>query len=362
MQIITDRRNLHAIPELELNLPRTMAYLKERLEEVGCVPFSPIPNSMCVFFDFDADHAIAFRADCDALPICERTGAPYASTHPGKMHACGHDGHMAILLELARRLAKKEKLPHNVLLIFQPGEESPGGAKPICDTGILAQYNVQAVFGLHIWPGLEQGKMFSREKELMSHASELTVDVYGKSSHIARADKGIDALVGAAAFYSRMITLERSLPDHVYRLLNFGKFHSGTARNAISDHAHMEGSLRAFQDEVFDGLKNGLIAIGEEVAAETGCRITVHFSEGYPAEMNPPELCRRVRTVVEYEELKEPTMTAEDFSWYQRHVPGMFFFLGAGAVNALHSDYFDFDESILLKGADFFEKLAENFR
>ena len=362
MEIIRDRRALHAIPELELNLPRTAEYLCRVLERLNCQVFSPVDTAVCAFFDFGADHAIAFRADMDALPMEEKTGLTYASTHCGIMHACGHDGHMAILLELARRLDRKEQLAHNVLLIFQPGEESPGGAGRICDTGILARYRVQAIFGLHLWPGLPAGGVFSRVNELMSRSSEVNVDIYGKSAHIAKAAEGLDAVMAGCEFYRRAMELERTLPEQVYRLLKFGKFHSGTARNALSHHTHMEGSLRAFQDEIFESLRDGLYRIGEAIQAETGCTVEITMSSGYPAVLNPAELCRRVAAAAEYETIPEPSMTSEDFSWYQRVVPGMFFFLGLGDVSALHTDTFDFDETILEKGAQFFEKLAENFR
>ncbi|MBQ8833934.1 MAG: amidohydrolase [Oscillospiraceae bacterium] len=362
MQIITDRRALHRIPELGWELPETMAYLKNALSGLNCTVFEPVAGALCAWFDFGRDSAIAFRADADALPITERTGAEYASTHPGKMHACGHDGHLAIALEVARRLSEKKALPHNVLLIFQPGEETPGGAKRICDTGIFEKYNVKAVFGLHLWPGLEAGRMFTRENELMSHASEVTVDIYGKSSHLARAECGIDALAAGVELYRQVRATEGTLPKEIYRLLNFGQLHSGTARNAVSEHTHMEGSLRAFQDEVFDGLKARLYEIAADVEAKFGCTVTIHMSEGYPAVMNPPELCRKLAAYMDFGWLEEPTMTSEDFSWYQRFAPGVFFFLGLGDVPALHTDNFHFDETILLKGADFFEKLAENYQ
>ena len=148
MQVFLDRQALHAIPELGLELPKTAAYVKNALKDLNCKVFSPLEYAVCAYFDFGADHAIAFRADMDALPITEETGLSYASTHPGQMHACGHDGHTAILLELARRLSAKQNLSHNVLLIFQPGEETPGGALPICQTGVLETYQVKAVFGL----------------------------------------------------------------------------------------------------------------------------------------------------------------------------------------------------------------------
>ena len=362
MQIIADRRALHRIPELCWDLPKTMSYLKHALSGVNCRLFAPVEGSLCAWFDFGAKNAIAFRTDCDALPIAEKTGAEYASAHEGKMHACGHDGHMAVLLELARRLSEKKDLRYNVLLIFQPGEESPGGAKVLCDTGLLEAYGVIHVFGLHLWPGLEKGVVFTRKKELMARGAELTVDIYGKSAHIAKASAGLDATAAAVTFYQKMIALEQSLPKETYRLLNFGKFHSGTARNALSAHAHMEGSLRAFQDQVFDHLRDGLYAVAADVEQKTGCTVKVHLAEGYPAVMNPPELCERVAKIAPLKYLEEPTMTSEDFSWYQRHVPGIFFFLGLGEVPALHTDNFDFDESVLTRGADFFEKLAEDFR
>ena len=359
MNIREDRRALHRIPELDRNLPETFAYLNQVLSGLNCRVFAPVAGSLCAWFDFGQPETIAFRADADALPIAEKTGADYASRHPGCMHACGHDGHMAILLELARRIHEKKTLPHNVLLVFQSAEETTGGAKDICDTGVFGEYNVQAIFGLHLWPGLEAGVIASRKQELMARSSEVTVDIYGKSAHIAKAAEGVDALLAGTGFYRDAMELEKKLPDSVFRLLKFGKFHSGTVRNALSAHTHMEGSLRAFQDEIFDGLAQGLSNIGRAVEKETGCTVKLHLSDGYPAVMNPPELFDRVRGCVPFRELESPSMTAEDFSWYQKTLPGLFFFLGLGDVPALHTDTFDFDESILLKGADFFEKLAE---
>lgn len=362
MQIIEDRRALHRIPELELALPKTMEYIRQSLSGLRCDVFAPMDSALCAWFDFGADRAIAFRADADALPIQEQTNAPYASTHPGAMHACGHDGHTAILLELARRLSRKERLPHNVLLVFQPGEESPGGAKPLCETGIFEKYNVQAVFGLHLWPGLPEGEVFSRENELMSRSCEVNVDIFGRSAHIAKAAEGIDALAAGAEFYRRAMAMEAQIPKGIYRLLKFGRFTSGTVRNALSGHTRMEGSLRAFQDEVFESLRDGLFAIAGDMEREFCCTVQITMSDGYPAVMNPAGLYQRVRRAVDFRELPEPSMTSEDFAWYQKRLPGIFFFLGVGDTPALHASTFDFNEEILLKGADFFEKLAETFQ
>ena len=359
MRLIQDRRALHRIPELELRLPKTMEYLKNSLSGLGCRVFSPMESSLCAFFDFGAQETLAFRADCDALPISEQNRHDFVSTHPGCMHACGHDGHMAILLELARRLSVKKRLRHNVLLLFQPGEESPGGAKLLCQTGILAQYHVKALFGLHLWPGLERGVVFSREQELMSRSSEINVDFYGRSAHIGRSWEGIDALAAAVEFYARVTAMERALPGHIHRLLKFGRMESGRVRNALSDHTRMEGSLRAFQDEIFEGMVDSIRTIAADIEGNTGCRIEIGLSDGYPAILNPPALASAVMACAPYRILPEPSMTSEDFSWYQRYVPGMFFFLGLGDVPALHSADFDFDESVLHSGADYFETLAE---
>jgi len=297
----------------------------------------------------------------DALPIDEKTGAAYASTHPGQMHACGHDGHMAILLELARRLSKRKRLGRNVLLVFQPAEEATGGAKPICDTGVFQEYRVEAIFGLHLWPGLEKGRIFSRVGGMMSRSAELDVDIYGKSAHIGRSWEGIDSMEAASVFLQKAYELERRVPADIPRLLKFGHLQSGTVRNAISAHTRMEGGLRAFSDEVFFGLRDKLLEIAGEVEEQFGCTVKVHTSNGYPAIDNPPQLHDRVRSIVPFDHLEEPSMTTEDFSWYQRYLPGMFFFLGLGESPALHSNNFDFDESVLQVGADFFEKIAEGW-
>ena len=361
MEIFEDRRALHQIPELDRQLPETVAYITGKLSGLGCRVFSPIPGSVCAWFDFGQDKAIAFRSDADALPIGENTGLPFASHHPGRMHACGHDGHMAILLELARRLSKKETLNHNVLLVFQPAEETTGGARDICGTGIFKQYHVEAIFGLHLWPNLEAGVIASRCQEMMSRSCEVKVDITGRSAHIAKAAEGIDAMAAGVDFYRKACAMEGALPKHIFRLLKFGKLESGTVCNAISGHTRLEGSLRAFQDDVFYSLRAGLVSIGKEVERSSGCTVSIYMNDGYPAVMNPTKLYNKVRSLVDFRELPEPSMITEDFSWYQKTLPGMFFFLGTGNTEALHSDRFDYPEEILVKGADFFQELAEKF-
>ena len=362
MQIVEDRRALHRIPELDRQLPETLAYLRQSMENLRCRVFSPMEGALCAYFDFGARQTIAFRSDADALPISENTRLEFASTHPGKMHACGHDGHMAILLELARRLNEKEQLPNNVLLVFQPAEETTGGAKDICATGIFKEYNVKAIFGLHLWPGLAAGEIFSRRQEMMSRSCEVKVEIFGKSAHIAKASEGIDAMAAGVDFYTRVAAMEAALPKKVFRVLKFGKMESGTVCNAVSGYTKLEGTLRAFQDDVFYSLRAGIVSTGKAVERRTGCTVNIYMNDGYPAVMNPGDLYDRVRKLVDFKELEAPSMITEDFSWYQKTLPGLFFFLGLGDVPALHADDFHFDENILVKGADFFEALAQKYQ
>ena len=361
MQIIKDRQELHRIPELDRDLPRTMEYVTQQLSGLQCHVFSPMEGAVCAWFDFGADSAIAFRSDADALPITENTGLSYASGHPGKMHACGHDGHMAIALELARRLSGKEGMKKNVLILFQPAEETTGGAKDLCATGIFKKYAVEAIFGLHLWPGLAEGEVFSRCKEMMSRSCEVKVDIVGRSAHIAKAEEGIDAMAAGVDFYSRAMAMERALPKSVFRLLKFGKLQSGTVCNAISGHTRLEGSLRAFQDDVFFSLRAGLVSIGKTVERNSGCAVTISMNDGYPPVMNPTKLYKKVQGMVQFHELPAPSMITEDFSWYQKTLPGIFFFLGIGDTPALHADDFNFNEEVLIKGADLFEQIAERY-
>ena len=333
MGLVEDRRALHQIPELVRDLPETRAYLERALSGLGCRVFSPEGSSVCALFDFGRPDALAFRADMDALPILEATGLPFASRHKGKMHACGHDGHMAVLLGLARDLAGRSQLPHNVLLVFQPAEETGGGAKDICRSGVFARQSVRAIFGLHLWPDLPAGTVASRAGPMMTRSSEVTVEVTGRSAHVARAEEGLDALAACAAWYQGAAALERSLPQDTPRLLKFGRMEAGTVRNAVAGSGHVE--------------------------RETGCQVAVRFSEGYPALINPPALLEQVQKLYPVAPLARPALITEDFSWYQQALPGLFFFLGCGPAPALHAADFDFDEGALSVGLDLFRAIAE---
>ena len=230
-----DRRALHRIPETGCRLPETAAYLRGALAEMPCTLLAPWEDAVCAYFDLGKDETVAVRSDMDALPVTERTGLPFASAHPGRMHACGHDGHMAMVLGLARRLAAGEVRPQrNVLLIFEPAEETTGGAAPICATGLLERYHVTRVFGMHLWPELPAGVIASRAGAMMSRSCELTVEITGRSVHLARFAEGCDALDAAAGSVSQV-------KDCTLSLMQVAKGQGITV--FVIGHVNKEGSI-----------------------------------------------------------------------------------------------------------------------
>lgn len=359
----TYRRDLHQIPELELDLPMTQQYIKNVLEPLPCTLSSPIPCSVLAFFDAGKETTVAFRSDMDALPVQEATTREFKSRNEGRMHACGHDGHMAMLLTFAHELADYYKeLPHNVLLIFQPGEETPGGAEPLCKTGFLEQYHVKRIFGFHLWPMLPKGIVATRKNEFMARASEVNIDIEGKSAHAAKYKEGIDALEVAMRYVLSLYDMEQmEIAPDVYRLLRFGKFESGTVRNVVSNHTRLEGSLRAFQEDTFEYMKRRLYEIAETYEQKYQVHFQFDINTGYPAVINDEALVDLVLKEVGEEEilqLEQPEMISEDFAFYQKKVPGVFFFLGTGTGIALHAHDFDFDEEVLIKGVETYKKLS----
>lgn len=362
MSVVDHRRALHAVPELDNQLPETTAYVRSVLEPLGCKVFSPITGSVCGFFDVGKPETVAIRADLDALPVTETTGAAFASRHPGQMHACGHDGHTAMALSLAEYAAAHlAELPRNLLLLFQPSEETTGGARQLCQAGVLERYRVRRMFALHLWPGLEPGAVASRPGPLMARSNEVTVTVTGKSVHLSRAAEGRDALTAGISYLQRAYAMMDQLPEPEPRVLRFGKMVSGTVRSAVSGQTVLEGSLRTYREDTFRFCKRQLEDIGRTLAAETGCGVAVGLSEGYPAVWNHEALYEKICTQLGADaprSLAEPALAAEDFSFYQQCVPGVFFFLGTGATPELHAPDFNFDdETILPAGLEFLKKL-----
>ena len=360
---VSFRRALHQIPELDRDLPETLAFVRSVLDPLCCKVFSPAPSSLCAWFDAGRPETAAFRCDMDALPVTERPAVPYCSRHPGNMHACGHDGHTAMVLALAQRIPDLlPRLPRNVLLIFQPAEETNGGALAICESGVLEEYRVSRIFGFHLWPGLPAGTVWTRPGPLMAKNSEIDVLVEGRSAHITKSSQGVDALLAGAEALRRITAMaDRELPQEELRVVKFGHMTSGTIRNAISSRTVLEGSVRVFSMDTFRLIQRRCREILEELDREWGTASSVRFSAGYPPVHNDPGLLQALTAALGGDApglLDRPELTAEDFSFYQQRVPGVFFFLGAGDVPPLHAADFDFDdEAVLPAGAAFYEKL-----
>ena len=325
MSAVDYRRALHRIPELDNQLPETVQLVQRILAPLPCRVFSPITGSVCAWFDAGKSDAVAFRAELDALPVTEATDLPYASVHPGRMHACGHDAHTAMVLTLAEYAAEHlAELPRNVLFLFQPSEETTGGAGKLCESGVLERYRVRRIFGLHLWPGLEAGTIASRPGPLMARSNEVTVTIEGRSVHMSRADEGLDALTAGISYLQR-----------AYDMMD--------------------------REDTFRFCRQQLKDIGRSVAAETGCSLDVHLSEGYPAVWNHEELYQKIAAQLGDNAptlMEKPVLAAEDFSFYQQYVPGLFFFLGTGDTPQLHAPDFTFDdEAVLPRGVEFLKKL-----
>lgn len=361
------RRALHQIPELGFRLEKTHELLWKTLEDCAPDRLETLAETgiRAVFFAPGEAETIAFRADMDALPNAEQTGAEYASCHPGKMHGCGHDGHMTVLLLLAKWIAQnRSALKANVVLLFQPGEEGWAGARRMIEDGALEDPKPDRIYGLHLWPTVPKGKIGVRWGYQMAQTSDFEVAVRGKSAHASTPQMGIDAIVVAAEMITMLQTvITRDVDPHQDALLTLGKICGGTAHNVIAEEVIISGTLRTFSDELFQTLVQKMKALVHGLEIATGASIETTQKVYYPCVENPRPLVEEFYTVLDSMDdavLVEPAMAAEDFSEYQKRVPGVFFFLGiqggkGGA--ALHNTAFDFDEDALLCGVEVFKRL-----
>ena len=369
------RRDLHRIPELSFDLPETVAYVTHVLEGLSCEVTSPCESCVCAYFDVDTalgrtpgGPATAIRADMDALPITEKSGVEFCSTKPGHMHACGHDGHMAMALAAACWVDEvlhgdpaqvAELLGRNVLFVFQPAEETTGGARLVCESGVFERYHADRIFGFHVWPDLPAGVIASRPGPLLARASETHLTVHGTSTHIAKSEEGNDALLAAAHFLVYVESLMAHLSQREPCLLKFGHMTSGTVCNAISAESAVEGSLRVFSESMFDDARAGVEECARRACDAYGCTYDLTFADGYPPVRNDEELYGLAKGALgeRLTLLPEPPLIAEDFAFYQRHLPGVFFLLGTGTATPLHSDTFVMDEHVLEYGLNAYRTL-----
>lgn len=371
------RREFHKNPELSNNEHTTAKRIEAELRELGLeLKTGLATNGTGIIAYLPATNAtrttIALRGDIDALPITESTGKPYASTKLGVMHACGHDGHTAILLGAARALSQVEERSNNVLFLFQPAEEDGGGAEVMCDQGVLKGAEggglgepVTRIFGLHGWPRMPLGKVGTRPGPMMASTDDFDVRIVGRGGHAAMPHLAKDPIVAASAVVMALQTIaSRAVNPNDAGVITVGQFEAGTANNIIPDSARIVGTVRALTDDTRQLLADRFRQVVESTAAAHGCTAEIDWLPGYPVTTNDSQCAEHMLAVARQtlgddavEIVPEASMGGEDFSYYSRHVPACFFLLGLlprGAdpdtVPLLHQPGFDFNDDALPVG------------
>ncbi|MBX3364528.1 MAG: amidohydrolase [Phycisphaeraceae bacterium] len=383
--LITIRRDLHAHPELAFQEQRTSRFVQQELTRLG-IPFKAgYAKGTGVVAHLaattgQARPAVALRADMDALPILENTNRPYASTNQGVMHACGHDGHTAILLGAARVLAATPHRPNPVTFLFQPAEEGGGGGGLMCDEGALAGDDkgglgppVGRVFGLHGWPQLPLNHVATRPGPLLAATDDFEVFIRGTQAHGAYPHLGHDPIVASAHVVTALQTIaSRTTSPTEAVVVSVGVIEGGTANNIIPDRVRLVGTVRTLSPLVRQAAKSAFYRLIESTAQAHGCLAEIHWHDGYPATINDPAATAEVFKVARatfgddrVHEVPNATMGGEDFSYYGRIAPACFFLLGLkpsgmGDVPQLHQAEFDFNDEAISAGIEMMCRLALN--
>lgn len=371
--ITTWRRDLHENPELLYDVERTAGVVAERLRAFGVDEVTTgIGRSGVVGVirgrGGGSGGVVALRADMDALPIVERSGRPWASRVSGRMHACGHDGHTAMLLGAAQYLAETRNFQGTVVLLFQPAEEGGAGAKAMLDDGLVARYGIERVFGMHNWPGMPVGTFALRPGPLMASADRLHIVVEGLGGHAARPHLSRDPVVAAAAIIQSVQSIvARSADPLEAAVVSITAVHGGTADNVIPEAVEMRGTARALTPATRDLLEERLVALVPAVAAAHGVRAVCTYRRDYPVLVNDgaqAEFAAGVAAAVVGEAAVNrqmvPTMGAEDFAFMLNAAPGAFIFAGVGEdVANLHNDTYDFNDALIPIGCSYWARLVE---
>ncbi len=369
-EIISHRRYLHQIPEIGFEEFKTASYIEEKLKQLDLTVQRGIAKTGVIGYLHTNDTAktIAFRSDMDALLLDEETDREFASKHEGRMHGCGHDGHMSTLLIWAKYLcANKERLNVNVLFVFQPAEEGPGGAEPMIQTGLFKKYNVSEIYGIHVYPEALEGRLAVRAGAMMAKPGEFDITIYGKGGHGAQPHNSIDAIVIAGHLItSFQHIISRNVNPVKSAVITVGRIEGGSRRNIIADSVRMEGTIRAFEDEVFDLVSEQMKKQCKAAEIAYNCTIDFEMRPMYPALVNDEDLTNKfIKANKEYVDIIQPQMIAEDFAYYQKVMPGLFFFVGTrneqkNYVFPLHSGKFDMDERVLLNGIQAYKNMMVN--
>jgi len=368
------RRDIHAHPELLYDVHRTAAFVAERLREFGCDEVATGLGRTGVVGVIKGHKAggngdirvIGLRADMDALPIEEATDVSYASKTPGKMHACGHDGHTAMLLGAARYLAETRNFAGSAVVIFQPAEEGGGGAAAMIRDGLMDRFAIDQVYGMHNGPGYPIGSFAIRSGPIMAATDAIDIHIEGLGGHAARPHKCIDSvLVGAQLITALQSIVSRSVDPLDSAVVSVCEFHAGNARNVIPQTAELKGTVRTLTAEVRELVEKRVREVIAGVAQITGAKIDLVYERGYPVTVNhaaQTELATQIaREVVGEANVREipPMMGAEDFSYMLQARPGAFIFCGNGDSAGLHHPTYDFNDEAIVFGTSYWIKLVE---
>ncbi|MGL6105259.1 amidohydrolase [Romboutsia sp.] len=357
-KVYNHRKKLNGIAEIGRKEFNTYSYIKNYLESIN-VKYETYLETGIVgkIRGRVGKKTIAFRADMDGL-----------TTEDGVKHLCGHDGHMSVLLGLVEFInSNKECLNDNIVFIFQPAEEGPGGAEDLINEGIMEIYKIDEIYGLHIYPELPQGTVGLKSGYFMAHVGDFDIDIIAKSGHGAMPQNGIDGIVVASNLINNLQTIiSRNTSPIDNAVLTIGKIEGGSRRNIIAENIRLEGTIRAFAPEVYDNLKLRMSEICKGIEISYNCKINLHVKDDYPAVKNDKNLYKEFMKAIDDEKIfeLEPLMISEDFSYYQKEVPGLFFMLGSkneekGFVDGLHNINFNFDEETLISGLNIYIDLLK---
>ncbi len=371
-QLTQDRRHLHQHPELAFHEHETAAYIAARLRGMGLQPVTLLDGTAVVvdIAGREAGRNLLLRADIDALPIQERGSLPFRSAVPGVMHACGHDGHTAIALATADRLARlRRQWAGTVRIAFQPAEEQAGGAEPMIAAGVTSAPRPDGVLGLHLWSGLEVGSVGVRDGAIFASADEFRIDVVGRGGHGALPHQALDPVPIASTIVLALQTLvSRETSPAEQAVITVGALRAGESFNVIPETAQLVGTLRTFSDRERERLLRRLGELSAGIAAGFGARAQMSLGRGCPPVVSEPAMCELVRRAVRRVEgaqlVEAPALTVgDDVALFLRQAPGCYFLLGSGGPGAAphHHPEFDLDERCLRLGAEVMAQAALDF-
>ena len=365
------RQHLHQMPELNFDVFQTAAFVTEKLKAFGCDDVVTGLGKTGVVGIIRGRQGegptIGLRADMDALPLNEITGKPYASTVPGKMHACGHDGHTAMLLGAAKYLAETRNFTGSVAVIFQPAEEGGGGGNEMVKDGMMDRFDISKVFGMHNMPGLPVGQFAIRPGPIMAATAEFTITVRGKGGHAAMPHGTIDPIVITSQLVGALQTIaSRSIDPVEAVVVSVTKFHAGDAYNIIPETAEIAGTVRTLRKEIAKKSEERIRTICDGLATAFGARIEVDYQANYPVTFNHAEetvfasdVAIGVAGDAHVHRGIQPVMGGEDFSYMLEARPGAFIFIGNGDTAGLHHPAYDFNDEVIPHGMSYWVKLAE---